>query len=630
MSFAGHSDSGYAYRPALDGVRAVAVAAVLLFHGAAFLPGGFLGVDAFFVLSGFLITSLLLAERDRHGRIRLTAFWGRRARRLLPALLVLLLVTVVGAHYLLPADNPMRLRWDALSALSYVANWRMIYQGGGYFDQTAPASALQHTWSLGIEEQFYLLWPLLLLVIPRRFLALSCCAGALLSAGVMALLYDPFDADRAYFGTDTRAQALLIGGVFAARALSRWVPAAAATLGAPLFLFALVRADGSDAWLYRGGFLLVALAVAGVIAYAVTSPRGLIARFLALSALVWVGQISYGLYLWHWPLYQFLTAERTGMSGFNLLAFRLAVTIAVAYASYLLIEQPIRRRLVLPRRVLPAATATAMAGVTAVVVVMTPVPRVPTSPVVFSAPSAGASAAPAHTSPMRRPGRKPGKLPRVTFFGDSISWSLGTYWPRMPNLDVSVAAVQGCGIALLPEIMQLGTPHTNIAGCERWPGRWQAAVNKYDPDVAAILLDRWELMDRKLNGRWTHVGEPDYNAYLTKQLRLGIEKAGARGARVVLLTAPYTHRVERPDGGLYPEDQPSRVDAWNALLRKVAGGMRQQPVIIDLNKRVCPDGKFTWSVKGLRIRSDGLHFTGAGVRRYIAPWLAPQFSALAS
>jgi peptidoglycan/LPS O-acetylase OafA/YrhL len=629
MSFAGHSDSGYAYRPALDGVRAVAVAAVLLFHGATFLPGGFLGVDAFFVLSGFLITSLLLAERDRHGRIRLTAFWGRRARRLLPALLVVLLVTVVGAHYLMPAENPLRLRWDAISALSYVANWRMIYQGGGYFDQTAPASALQHTWSLGIEEQFYLLWPLLLLVIPRRFLALACCAGALLSAGVMNLLYNPFDFDRAYFGTDTRAQALLIGCALAARPLSRWVAAAAAALGAPLFLFALVRADGSDAWLYRGGFLLVALAVAGVIAYAVTSPRGLIARFLALPALVWVGQISYGLYLWHWPLYQFITAERTNTSGFNLLALRLSATIVAAAGSYLLIEQPIRRRLVLPRRVLPAATATAMAGVAAVVVVLTPPPRLPSSPMGFAAPTAGATAAPAQTSPMRRPGRKPGNLPRVTFFGDSVSWSLGTYWPRTPNLEISVAAVQGCGIALLPEIMQLGTPHTNIAGCERWPGRWQAAVNKYDPDVAAILLDRWELMDRKLNGRWTHVGEQDYNAYLAKQLRLGIEKAGARGARVVLLTAPYTHRSERPDGRLYSEDQPSRVDAWNALLRKVAVDMPTPPAIIDLNKRACPDGKFTWSVKGLQIRSDGLHFTGAGVQRYIAPWLAPQFSELA-
>lgn len=627
MSFAGHADSGYAYRPALDGVRAVAVIAVLLFHGAAFLPGGFLGVDAFFVLSGFLITSLLLAERDRHGRIRLTAFWGRRARRLLPALLVVLVVTVVGAHYLLPEESPLRLRWDALSALSYVANWRMIYQGGGYFDQTAPASALQHTWSLGIEEQFYLLWPLLLLAIPRRFLALACCAGALASAAVMALLYDPVDLDRAYFGTDTRAQALLVGCALAARPLARWVAAVAGALGGGVFLVALARAGGSDAWLYRGGFLLVAAAVAGVIAHAVASPRGLTARFLALPALVWVGQISYGLYLWHWPLYQFLTAERTGMSGFNLLAFRLAVTIAVATASYQLIEQPIRRRLRLPRLVLPAATVTAMAGVTAVVVVMTPVQGLPSSPMVLKAP--GASTAPAQTSPMRRPGRKPGKLPRVTFFGDSVAWSLGTYWPRTPGLDVSVAAVQGCGIALLPEIRQLGTLHTNIEGCERWPGRWRAAANKYDPDVAVILLDRWELMDRKLNGRWTHVGEPDYNAYLTRQLRQGIEIAGARGARVVLLTAPYTHRSERPDGGLYPEDQPSRVDAWNALLRKVAADMPKPPAIIDLNKRVCPDGKFTWSIQGLRVRSDGLHFTPAGVQRWIAPWLAPQLAALA-
>jgi peptidoglycan/LPS O-acetylase OafA/YrhL len=629
MGSGGRSGSGYEYRPALDGIRAVAVAAVLLFHGAAFLPGGFLGVDAFFVLSGFLITSLLLAERGNDGRIRLAAFWGRRARRLLPALLVVLAVTVVGARYLLPADDPLRLRWDALSALSYVANWRMIYQGGGYFDQTAPPSALQHTWTLGIEEQFYLLWPLLLLVIPRRFLVAACCAGAVASATLMAVLYHPFDLDRAYFGTDTRAQALLVGcALAAARPLSRRVAAVAAALGGTVFLAALVLANGSDGWLYRGGFLGVALAVAGVIAHSSASPQAFTARVLALPALVWLGRISYGVYLWHWPLYQFLSGDRTGLAGVNLLGLRVGVTLAVAAASYVLIEQPIRRGVVLPRRVMPAATATAMAGVATVVVVMTPASHLPSPAVAFSAPAPGPAASNQRGSPMQRPGRRPGKLPRVTFFGDSVSWTLGTYWPQTPDLDVSVQALQGCGIATLPDIMQLGTPHTNLPGCERWEARWRAGVNKEDPDVAVILLDRWELMDRKLNGRWTHVGEPDYDAYLGGLLRTGISTVGGRGARVALLTAPYTHRSERPDGGLYSEDQPSRVDAWNALLHKVAAAMPDPPAVIDLNRRVCPDGRFTWSINGMRVRSDGLHFTPDAVQRWIAPWLAPQLASL--
>src|SRR5689334_14913107 len=161
---------GYGYRPALDGVRALAVTAVLLFHGGVrALPGGFLGVDAFFVLSGFLITSLLLDERGRTGRIQLLAFWVRRVRRLLPALLLVL----VAVAWLFAPDGDPLLRGDALAALGYVANWRMIYHGAGYFAQTASPSPLQHTWSLGIEEQFYALWPLVVLA-GRRFLLPLC------------------------------------------------------------------------------------------------------------------------------------------------------------------------------------------------------------------------------------------------------------------------------------------------------------------------------------------------------------------------------------------------------------------------------------------------------------------------
>src|SRR5258708_4206869 len=154
--------STFAYQPALDGLRALAISGVLLFHaGLRWMPGGFLGVDAFFVLSGYLITSLLLVERARTGHIRLGAFWARRARRLLPALLVVLVTVVLVFRSLPPAVEVSKLRGDALSALGYVANWRMIYRGDGYFDRQSAPSPLQHTWSLGIEEQFYLLWPII-------------------------------------------------------------------------------------------------------------------------------------------------------------------------------------------------------------------------------------------------------------------------------------------------------------------------------------------------------------------------------------------------------------------------------------------------------------------------------------
>ena len=189
------SSSNTAYVPALDGVRALAVAAVLAFHGGmSWARGGYLGVDAFFVLSGYLITTLLLTEWQRTGGIALAAFWGRRARRLLPALLLLIVVVTIAARSLLPPEEVRLLRGDGLAAVFYVANWQMLLGGGDYFAQTAAPSPLEHTWSLAIEEQFYLLWPLLLLVLlasrrPLRRLVVVCAAGAVASAVALAVLY---------------------------------------------------------------------------------------------------------------------------------------------------------------------------------------------------------------------------------------------------------------------------------------------------------------------------------------------------------------------------------------------------------------------------------------------------------
>jgi peptidoglycan/LPS O-acetylase OafA/YrhL len=666
---------GFAYQPGLDGVRALAVAAVLLFHGGVgLLPGGFLGVDAFFVLSGFLITSLLLAERARHGRVRLAAFWGRRARRLLPALLVLLVVvTAVGRSVLPPAELAL-LRTDAWAALAYVANWRMINRGTDYFAQTAAPSPLQHTWSLGIEEQFYLLWPLLLVAVVaavpvrRRRAALlgACLAGAAASVVCAAVRFDPTAVNRAYFGTDTRAQALLVGCALAAwlswprtdgagarrrPSPGRTAPAVAGAAGVAVLAWLLTHADGAAPWLYRGGLSLAAVAVAAVLAHVVLSPTAAIPRALAVAPLVWLGRISYGVYLWHWPLFGFVTADRTGLGGLPLLALRCGLTVLIAATSYVLIEHPVRtgraraeevtdrphgRRPAAARVVVGMATVVAAMGVTgaAVTVATAPLPRqVPAA--VFALPATGSpDAAPTSAdagpvAPVYRPGRRPGAAPRITFLGDSVSWSLGTYLPPHPGLDVTVRAVQGCGIARLPDVRQLGSAHTNYPACPTWDRRWRRGVLADDPDVAVVLLDRWELMDRRLDGAYQHVGQSGYDAYLTRELDLAISVAGTRGAHVVLLTAPYTHRAERPDGGLYDEDQPARVDAWNRLLYAAAGRRPDTVTVIDLNHRVCPQGRFTWSVGDVPLRSDGLHFTPEGVQRWIAPWLLPKLAAIA-
>jgi len=638
----------FPYHPALDGLRALAVTAVLLFHGGvAAVSGGFLGVDAFFVLSGFLITSLLLAERSAAGRIDLPAFWARRARRLLPALLLVVVTVVLVSRWALPPEELPAVRMDAVAAIAYFANWRMMNRGGGYFTETAAPSPLQHTWSLGIEEQFYLLWPVLLVMLllaTRRLwrgaLVAVCGLGTAASALAAAWSFDPAGVDRAYYGTDTRAAALLIGAALAAvtagadaRPATRRGLGVLALAGAAVTAWLWATADGTDPWLYAGGLVVAALAVAAVIAHAVLSPRSPTARILAVAPLVWLGRISYGVYLWHWPLFQWLDADRTGLTGPALLGARWAATLAVASASYVLVEKPLRhaRWIRRPART-PVLAGGAVAAVMAVVVLATVPPPVPPPPKVdlapvLAIPPTKASVSPQTPPPVRRADRRPGERPRISIFGDSVAWSLGTYLPEQTELDIKARGIQGCGIARLPDIRYIGFAHTNYPGCDTWDRRWRKNIRQDDPDVAAILLDRWELMDRRLGGRYRHVGQPDYDAYLRRELDLAIGIVTARGALPVLLTAPYTRRAERPDGGLWPEDQPQRVDAWNTLLREAA--KRHHAVVIDLNRRVCPDGGFTWRAGGVRIRSDGLHFTPAGVRNYIAPWLLPQLASLA-
>jgi peptidoglycan/LPS O-acetylase OafA/YrhL len=654
------SPTTFGYLPALDGLRALAVAAVVLFHaGVPGLRGGFLGVDTFFVLSGFLITSLLLTERWTRGRIDLRRFWIRRARRLLPALLTVVLATVVAGRRLVDADALGLLRTDAWAALAYVANWRMTFRGTGYVAATASPSPLQHTWSLGIEEQFYLAWPLLLAALTlwvatrhvRTVIVAVCAAGTVASQLACGLLFRADDTARAYYGTDSRAQALLIGAALAAiltGPASRYRGRGGHVAVGALALTGIVGtavlwhvADDQAPWIYHGGLTAAAAGTALVVAHVAVHPGSRLARLLALAPLVWLGRISYGVYLWHWPLFTYVTADATGLSRWPLLTVRLAGTLGVAILSYHLVEQPIRHGMLgrtLPRRVPAALTGTAVALIAVAVGFATaPAPMAATAvpSVVISTvtPPSDENATPRPTrpAPMDRPDRpaNAGPEPRITFFGDSVSWVIATYLPKHPGMWTSNRAVPGCGIATLPDILQLGTPHTNYPGCPSWPKRWQKGVDQDRPDVAVIELNRWELMDRKYQGRYQHVGDPAYDKYLTGRLEQAIGIAGSRGAAVVLLTAAYTHRAEKPDGGLYPEDRPERVDAWNNLLRATAAEHPGTATVLDLNPIVCPGGKFTWRVDGKRIRSDGLHYTPAGVQRIIAPWLLPKLAAIA-
>ncbi|HET7726282.1 MAG TPA: acyltransferase family protein [Candidatus Limnocylindrales bacterium] len=346
----------------LDGLRAIAVAAVLVYHAEpGLLPGGFLGVDLFFVLSGFLITFLLLDAAAVTGRVDLRAFWARRARRLVPALLLVLAGTVAATVALAPGELDA-LRRDVLAALAGVTNWELLAGGESYFAAATRPSLLRHLWSLGVEAQFYLLWPIVLAVaiaLGRLWLALGVAAlGAVGSAVAMAVLLDPGgDPSRVYFGTDTHATGLLTGAVLAIVSSVLPVPdlegrrrrlaGAAATLAGTAALAAVaasfVLADAYEPILYQGG--LVAFVLAAAVVVGVLPAAGPMARLLDVAPLRWLGERSYGIYLWHWPVYQL---SRPGIDVNADAPFvhvaRVAVTLLLAELSWSLVEQPIRSR----------------------------------------------------------------------------------------------------------------------------------------------------------------------------------------------------------------------------------------------------------------------------------------------
>jgi peptidoglycan/LPS O-acetylase OafA/YrhL len=345
--------------PALDGLRAIAVIAVLLYHAnLGWIPGGFLGVEVFFVISGYLITLLLVSEHEQNGRLSFRKFWFRRARRLLPAVFALLLVVSLTA-VLFVREQAARTRGDVVAGLTYTTNWYLTFTNTSYFESFGRPPMLQHLWSLAVEEQFYLVWPLVLALLlwacrrrPER-MVVPMLGLVLVSTVLMAVLYRPSDPSAVYYGTETRAAGLILGAAFALFWRPGYLdrgPVAAKGRTVDLVGFgglavlALIMATVGDqsALLYRGGFFVVGIATLACIAMA-THPGSLMARFLSIRPIVWVGTRSYAIYLWHWPVY---VLTRPGIDvpwspGFTLVV-RLAITGVLAELSYRLIESPIR------------------------------------------------------------------------------------------------------------------------------------------------------------------------------------------------------------------------------------------------------------------------------------------------
>lgn len=352
------------YIPALDGLRALAVIAVVIYHmNATALQSGLLGVTIFFVLSGYLITGLLIREWSTTKKINLPQFWLRRVRRLFPAIVFVLLGTIVLTGVFAP-DMLTKLRNDIVAALLFFTNWWYIFQDVSYFEAMGAPSPVTHFWSLAIEEQFYLIWPPLLLLlfskrVKKRHIQLGLLVAAIASAAAMAILYSPqADPSRVYYGTDTRAFSLLIGAFLAfefppARvnghgrqgftARDRKIALGVGSAALAGILVMMVAVNGYSPFLYYGGIALLSL-LTGALIITLADGRSPLARFFALRPLVWIGKLSYSIYLWHYPLLLLMNPQNfTGETPWFAYVGQALVILAASAISYYVVETPLRK-----------------------------------------------------------------------------------------------------------------------------------------------------------------------------------------------------------------------------------------------------------------------------------------------
>jgi peptidoglycan/LPS O-acetylase OafA/YrhL len=624
--------------PGLDGLRGAAVVAVLLFH-AGHLVGGYLGVDLFFVLSGYLITGLLMADWNSHGEVRLGAFWARRARRLLPALLVMLLGVAAYSALVASPTQFAAIRADALSTLGYVANWHSILAGHSYWTLFSAPSPLDHTWSLAIEEQFYLVWPLIVLglvsrarrrdVLAPRILAVAL--GGAVGLGVLAVSLAALGAstNRVYLGTDTRAPAILLGAAFAALC-ARHAPARStggrigveiAGLGGMAWLaWAWTHLDGQDPFLARGGLLLCGVAAVLVISAVVHPLQGPVASLLSFAPLRWLGLISYGLYLWHWPVYVWLNATRTEIHGWTLTGLRVAVSLTLAVASYLVVEMPIRRGALRGWKIRVVAPA---AAVMTLVVVL-----VATAGAVNPASTVDTVTAGRHLPVVPTSIPVPG-TPRVLVVGDSVGATLGA---RLDEVQMSVGISEVGAAQVACELPRsdyhrkpagddgpAGEPIVTSATCRDWPARWGAKLAEVHPDRVLLSLGFAAVEDIELRGVWHNACSAWWRRFYRAEATAALRVLGSTGARVWVAT------IARPGLDAFPPSTDTRTECVNRLLREAATATHAS--VLDVDHYLCPGkGRCGTTLNGQTVRPDGLHIGNPG-GRLLAVWVAQQLTA---
>lgn len=624
---------GSEFRPELEGLRAVAVGLVLLYHASVpKFEGGYVGVDVFFVLSGFLITTLLLGEFGLTNGIDLVRFWLRRARRLLPALFVLIGVGAIYASTTSPFDKGP-LRWDLLSSIFYVANWRFIASGQSYFAEYAAASPVRHLWSLAIEEQFYVIWPIVVLValgLMRRvrsraagrvaFWMLLVTGAA--SAVLMALSWDESDPSLAYFSTLTRAHELLIGAAGAAillycpvwRDRLRRRAGIVAGVGLAFVMGAGIAMSDTDRFYYVGGSVLFSLASIALVTALVAghASKGIAIRALQIRPLVWLGAVSYGVYLWHWPITIALTPESTGLDGPTLLLGRLCATLIIAAASFYIVEQPIRRGHLGRVRLEPRI---AFSGAAAIAVVLAGLTVLSTR---------GAQPLPAYVSNNLEilTSTVPSARGSVALVGDSLAMSL---YPGLVHeagsrgWNVASATFPGCSIGDTLRADSRGKLFWNTKSCaSSTVAKQSELVAAYHPSIVFWHSGR-DRYDIRVGDRLLVAGSDEWRIAVYADWDRTLDRLTASGAMVALIL-PLFAEGAIPSGCRSLASAADRAcrspylsnASLGALYADWAARHPDRITVVDLTSELCSGGTCAATLDHVRLRSDKLHFTTEG------------------